>query len=281
MKFLKSIFDFILFGNVYVALGCVSLIQSSVIQLRLGNHLIAYSLLTFFATILVYNFQRIFYKVPENAELNSIRRVWIFKNQNTIKLLIILGFLGASITFFFNDFRVLIYLSPLLVLSLIYFAPFVQLRKSPWLKLLTLASVWTLVTSVIPILLANTSFTSRDLLHASARFWFMIAICIPFDIRDLQIDKADSVATIPFLLGERKARGLAFVCSIVYSVLIIGEYCVEMIDTKITIALLLFAIINTVLVLMSTTKRSEYFYVAGIDGTMILQGVLLLLANQL
>jgi 4-hydroxybenzoate polyprenyltransferase len=280
LKFLKPIFDFILFGNVYVALGCVSLIQSSVIQLQLDNHLISYSLLTFFATIFVYNFQRIFYKVPENVELNSIRRVWIF-NQNTIKLLILLGFVGAAITFLFNDFRVLFYLSPLLVLSLIYFAPFVKLRKSPWLKLVTLTLVWTMVTAVVPVLLVNATFTKNDLLHIIARFWFMVAICIPFDIRDLQIDKADSVSTIPFLLGERKARGLAFVCSIVYSVLIVGEYWLGMVNTKIAIALLLFAIINTALVLMSTTKRSEYFYVAGIDGTMILQGVLLLLANQL
>jgi hypothetical protein len=274
---LKRFFDFILFGNIYVSLGAVCLVQSTVIQLHYSNHLFFYSLLVFFSTLFVYNFQRIFYKSASDNNLNSVRRKWIFKNRKLIKLLLFSSFSGVAITFFFNDYHILFYLSPLLVLSLFYFIPFIKLRKSPWLKLLTLVTVWTFVTAVTPLLLSNTPFfTSSNILHIFVRFCFMIAICIPFDIRDLKIDQLDSTFTIPQLLGENRAKWLAFSCMILYSFLIVLEYFCNTINLNVFMALLISAVINAVLVLMSTSKRSEYFYVAGIDGTMILQGVLLM-----
>jgi 4-hydroxybenzoate polyprenyltransferase len=276
LNFIKRFFDFILFGNIYVGLGAVCLVQSSIIQLKFPNHLIYYSLLVFFSTLFVYNFQRFFYKSPKDNNLNSIRRQWIFKNQTAIKALIGIGFTGVVITFFFNDYTILFYLSPLLVLSLFYFAPFIKLRKSPWLKLLTLVVVWTMVTTVVPILLEDTLLTPNNVLHIILRFCFMAAICIPFDIRDLQIDKADAVSTIPQLLGESKARWLAFGFMILYIILINAEYLFGMIDLKILIGLMLSALINAILIFMSSSKRNEYFYVAGIDGTMILQGIVLI-----
>lgn len=261
----------------YVALGAVCLVQSSVIQVQLTDHLLSYSLLVFFATLFVYNFQRIFYKSPSENNPSSIRRNWIFNNKTSIKLLSLIGFIGVSITFFFNDHKILLYLSPLLILSLVYFLPFIKLRKNPWLKLLTLVLVWTMATAVVPILLTGTEhFTRNDLLHILVRFCFMMAICIPFDIRDLEIDKADSVSTLPLLLSENTARWLAFGFMLLYIFLIVPEYIFGMINLKVFIALLLSAVLNAMLVLMSNSKRNEYFYVAGIDGTMILQGVLVM-----
>ncbi|MCE9537908.1 MAG: hypothetical protein K8R85_01640 [Bacteroidetes bacterium] len=277
MNFLKRFFDFILFGNIFVALGAVCLVQSSIIQLHFTDHLLSYSILVFFATLFVYNFQRIFYKSPSDNNPGSIRRNWIFNNKASIKLLSLIGFIGVSITFFYNDYKILLYLSPLLILSLVYFLPFIKLRKNPWLKLLTLVLVWTMATAVVPILLTGTEhFTKNDFLHIFVRFCFMMAICIPFDIRDLEIDKADAVSTLPLLLSENTARWLAFGFMLLYIFLIIPEYFFGMINLKVFMALLISAVLNAMLVLMSNSKRSEYFYVAGIDGTMIVQGILVM-----
>ena len=277
MNFLKRFFEFILFGNIYVAIGAACLVQSSVIQLGYTNHLFFYSLLVFFSTLFQYNFQRVFYKIQKDNSLNSIRRQWIFKNQKSIKLLMLTGFTGVVITFFFNSFYILFYFSPLLLLSLLYFLPFVKLRKNPWLKLLTLVLVWTMVTAVVPILLSSIEFFTKNIfLHILTRFCFMTAICIPFDIRDLQIDKTDAVSTIPHLMGENKARWLAFGFMLLYIVLIISEYAFGNINSKIFTTLIIYSVACSVLVLMSNSRRSEYFYIAGIDGTMVLQGVLLM-----
>jgi 4-hydroxybenzoate polyprenyltransferase len=277
---LKRFFDFLLFGNVYVALGAMCLVQSTAIQLQLSTQLLPYSLLVFFATLFIYNFQRIFYVPQENTALHSIRRAWIFRNPLTIKLLACIGFTGVSITFFYVDFHIVFYLSPLLVLSLAYFAPFVKLRRNAFFKLLTLVIVWTMATAVVPVLLVHQPLIDgKNSLHLLIRLCFMIAICIPFDIRDLKIDEADNISTIPRILGENETRWLAFVFMITYIVLIVLAYCLNHLPAAVFMMLLLSAVLNTILVVMSSSKRSEYFFVAGIDGTMILQGVLLLLAN--
>jgi 4-hydroxybenzoate polyprenyltransferase len=280
LRILKKLLDFILFGNIYVAIGTVCLIQSSIIQLGYTYNLFFYSLLSFFATLFIYNFQRVFYVPKKDNSLHSVRRKWIFENPISIKTLTLIGFIGVCICFFFNNFKIILYLSPLLILSLAYFLPFIKLRKSAWFKLFTLTIVWTMVTAVVPILLTTAEiFTKNNMLHIAVRFCFMIAICIPFDIRDLTIDKADNVSTLPHLFGENKTRWIAFFFMIIYILLIIGEYYLEMFNLKFFCGLLISALINTVLVLMSSSKRSEYFFVAGIDGTMILQGILLIAAN--
>jgi 4-hydroxybenzoate polyprenyltransferase len=212
--------------------------------------------------------------------LHSIRRIWIFKHAVTLKTLTLIGFIGILTTFCFTDFHIVFYLSPLLLLSLAYFAPFIKLRKNAFFKLLTLVTVWTMVTAVVPILLSGEVLTqTKNLLHILIRFLFMIAICIPFDIRDLKIDSADKIATIPHLMGENKTRWLAMIFMLLYDVLIVAEYRLHILLPVVFLALFASALINTILVWRSSSERSEYFYVAGIDGTMILQGVLLLLVN--
>lgn len=277
MSFFKRLFDFLLFGNIYVAIGAVCLIQSSIIQLGITNHLLFYSALSFFATLFIYNLQRIFYSPQTDNSLNSVRRKWIFENQFSIKLLTAIGFLGVVITFFFNDYKIVYYLSPLLILSLAYFFPSIKLRQNTWFKLLTLAMVWTMVTAVVPALLNRTnSFSINTILHFFVRFIFMIGICIPFDIRDLEIDKKENVFTLSQKLGENKTRWIAFGFMLLYILLIIAEFSQDMFPMKIFIALTLTAIVNAIIVLMSSSKRSEYFYTALLDGTMILQGIVLI-----
>lgn len=282
MHFFKRLFDFILFGNIYVALAAVCLIQSSIIQLASTNHLIFYSLLTFFATLFIYNLQRIFYSPQKDNSLLSIRRKWVFENQFSIKLLCLIGFTGVAITFFSIDYKIIFYLSPLLILSISYFLPIIKLRKNSWFKLLTLAFVWTTVTAAVPALLIDTNpFSATNILHFFVRFTFLISICIPFDIRDMEVDKSENIFTLSQKLGENKTRWIAVGIMLIYILLIITEYFLEMFSMKIFIALMLTAIVNTIIVFMSSSKRSEYFYSALLDGTMILQGVVLIGVNYL
>lgn len=282
MILLKRLFDFVLFGNIYVAIAAACLIQSTVIQLGITNHLLSYSILTFFATLFIYNLQRVFYSPQKDNSLHSIRRKWIFENQFSIKTLCIIGFIGVAISFFYNDYKIIFYLSPLLILSIAYFLPFVKLRKNTWFKLLTLAIVWTTVTAVVPALLNTTNpFSTNNILHFFVRFTFLISICIPFDIRDMEIDKKENVFTLSQKLGENKTRWIALGFMLIYILLIVVEYFLELFSMKIFIALALTAIVNAIIVFMSSSKRSEYFYTALLDGTMILQGVALIGVNYL
>lgn len=251
------------------------------IQLQLYPSNKMYLLLVFFATLFIYNFQRLFYKNTSNYEGGSIRRSWISKNQHVIKVQTAIGFAGTCITFLYCDYKLIFYLSPLLLLSIVYFIPFVKLRKHPLLKLFTLALVWTMVTATTPLLLANESIIASNLLHIAERFLFMVAICIPFDIRDLQIDKKENVQTLPHIIGEIKAKNMALICILFSGILLGLEYMSGVIPTKTLTALLLSTIISALLIVTTHSKRSEYFYVAGIDGTMLIQGFLILAVSSL
>lgn len=282
MNFLKRTFDFILFGNSYVAIATACLIQSSIIQLSGNDHLIAYSFLSFFATVFIYNLQRIFYKMPASKTLVSVRRKWVYENQLTIKLLTAIGFAGVAVTFFYTDFRIVFYLSPLLLLSIAYFLPAIKLRKNSWFKLFTLTIVWTMVTAVVPMLLLHKDlFSTECITHFFVRETFMIAICIPFDIRDMAVDKAENIVTFSQKLGELKTRWIAFGFMLVYMAGLLFEFHLQLFSPKILMALLFTAIINSIIVVLSSSKRGEYFYTALLDGTMILQGLAVLAVNYL
>ncbi len=290
---MKRFFDFILFGNIYVALGAVFLIQSTVVQFNLSSPLFYYSAFVFFATVFIYNLQRIFYKKTENKSHQSIRRIWIFRNQNLIKILTVIGFAGMTILFFFNDIRILVFLSPLFVLSIAYFFPLVKLRNNAWVKLFTLALVWTLTTALVPILLKKNMNMHlaeliwnyypenyfRIVLHISTRFCFMLAICIPFDLRDMKLDAEENIITLPQKFGEKRSRNLALSVTIIYGMLLISEYIFRITSLKTLVVLLINMVITLVFIMLSNSKRSEYFFVAGIDGMMILQGMMLILSS--
>lgn len=274
MILLKRIFDFILFSNIFIALGAVGLTYSTIEQLQLNTSNKTYLLLVFFATLFIYNFQRLFYK--SNKESASIRRIWINNNQHVIKLQASIGFLGTCIAFLYSDYMLVFYLSPLLVLSIVYFTPFIKLRKHPLLKLFTLVLVWTMVTATTPLLLASESITVNNLLHIAERFFFMTAVCIPFDIRDLHIDITEKIQTLPHRIGEKKAKNMALICISVSGIVLIVEYIGAIINVKTLTALLLSTLVTAILISITSSKRNEYFYVAGIDGTMLIEGALVL-----
>lgn len=279
MKLLHRVSDLFLFGNLYVALGAAFLVQSTRIQLGMRDPLAPYSVLVFFATLFVYNFQRIFYR-PDEGDI-SPRRAWIIRNRQLVRVLSLCGALGVLVSLFRNDFRVVLYLSPLLLLSIGYFAKGIRLRNNPWVKLATLVGVWTMVTAVVPVLLGPHSLSApENVLHIFIRLLFMLGICLPFDIRDIPVDKAAGVTTIPQIIGVRNTRNIAVACMLLYTGLLVPEYLLGMFHPILAAALFITAVLNTFLVALSNERRREYFYVAAIDGTMILQGGILLAAEQ-
>jgi 4-hydroxybenzoate polyprenyltransferase len=231
---------------------------------------------------LVYNLQRVFYKPIKTTSISTTRRDWINDNKKIILCLIGLGFIG-TVYFVFNDLKqIIIYLLPLFILSIIYFLSFINLRSNAWLKNFTLAFVWTTVTAVIPLLLNDNSlsYLIDNKLHIASRFLFMLAICIPFDIRDLKIDKYEGVITIPQILGERKSVSISVLCMLLYIGIIVFEYSLGVYPLLLLSTLIIAALINVTIVYLTSSKQNEYYYIGLLDGTMIIQGVIVLISNN-
>jgi 4-hydroxybenzoate polyprenyltransferase len=145
------------------------------------------------------------------------------------------------------------------------------------LKLFIIGAVWAGSTVLLPILeiegngLLNISNKETILLFFT-RFLFIVAITIPFDIRDLFQDQSNALRTIPVIFGEKKSL---FLCQLFLATsLILLFVYTEKLDTNFwAIALSIF--ISGWLILKSRWEKNEYYYFFLLDGTMILQLIIL------
>jgi 4-hydroxybenzoate polyprenyltransferase len=104
----------------------------------------------------------------------------------------------------------------------------------------------------------------------------MFILCLLFDIRDINIDRAENIKTLPVILGKQRSYAVAqfglllfFILSVIHFILY-GEKGV-LIALSISTLATFFAI--------KLTKRSgtDLVYLAGIDGMMLLQSSLVYL----
>ena len=287
-KYFRKPLDFILFTNLFVAFAAVA-------QGLVFYHLFAFKTsfivlsFLFCATIFVYNLSILIYK-PKNHQQSKYRRVrWIYGHYRLNVSLTILAFLGLFPLFFQLASTSKILVIGLGLLSLGYALPIFNfkgkkfgLRNIAGLKLFLIAFVWAISVTLLPYFeLQKEDFltiTKTEIFIITLkRFLFFAAITIPFDIRDMFQDKAFQLKTIPIIFGEKKAYLLCqimlFVCLILLFLFQSQTFNPNFYGSAITVILAGWLIFN------SKWEKNEYYYFFYLDGTLILQYLLLLLLN--
>jgi 4-hydroxybenzoate polyprenyltransferase len=284
-KYLRQFLDFLLFSNIFIALGAVA-------QGLVTYHLLGYppSLVVlgflFFSTILIYNLSILIQK-PKNHLQSKYRRVkWIFGHYRlniSITLIAISALIGL---FFLLSWSSQLLMGFLSVLSLGYALPLFSsngkkfgLRKIPGLKLFLIAFVWAFSAVVLPIFELQSSFAFeipfKDIaILTLKRFLFVAAITIPFDIRDIFQDKTFELKTIPTVFGEKKAYLLCQFMLISYLILLFLFQSKGL--NSDFLALSLTTILTGWLIFKSKWEKNEYYYFLYLDGTLILQYLMLI-----
>lgn len=84
-----------------------------------------------------------------------------------------------------------------------------NLRSLKGLKIFVIAFVVSGLTAIVPLVQHGLSVEGNTWLVMAQRFAFIIAIVIPFEIRDLDFDKAE-LGTIPQNIGEQSAKFLGY-----------------------------------------------------------------------
>ena len=153
----------------------------------------------FFATFISYNFQRIIsiYKTP-----NHSRRNWFDNHSKLIYFLITISlivFINLFLGFNNNSQLLIVIIS---FCSFMY--PFI-LRTIPYIKIYLIALVWCLSTVLLTATENNLVISIDVILSLISRFLFIVAITIPFDIRDIKFD-ALTLKTIPMLFGVEMSK---------------------------------------------------------------------------
>jgi 4-hydroxybenzoate polyprenyltransferase len=181
---------------------------------------------------------------------------------------------------FFLSFQLLKFIAPLAFLSIFYVVPFfnlngkkIALRNYPYIKIIIIAIVWSFVTTALPFLNHSNDmfdYNQNFILLITEQFLFILAITLPFDIRDLRYDLAANVKTIPAKIGVKKTIVLAELLLVVFMILKYYQLNLNHISYEQFTATSIAFLITGILIAFSSPKRPELFFSGLIEGTMIL-----------
>jgi 4-hydroxybenzoate polyprenyltransferase len=106
----------------------------------------------------------------------------------------------------------------------------------------------------------------------------MFVLCLLFDIRDIEIDRKENINTIAVILGKKRSYFLAYILLVVFIILSLLQF--YYFDDKIVlIAMMLSAVITFFAIEVTKKINSDFIYLAGIDGMMLLQALLVYLVG--
>lgn len=287
-KLLKSVLDFLLFSNVFMALCAVA---QALITFHLIGSKPVYSVLglLFAGTLAEYNFAILISK-PDKPQQSPFARVrWFFDHHRLMVTFTIISVLMLIPLFLLISFESKILLIFLGLLSIGYSLPLFTigehkfgLRHIPGLKPFLITLVWTLSVVLLPALeaqdmhLASVSMRDTTILIAK-RFLFIGALTVPFDIRDLFHDKQTGLKTIPVAWGEKNAYLFCQFLLLGYIILLFifrdNGFSVDFFSLSITV------ILTGWLIFKSKREKDEYYYFFYMDGVLILQYVVMVACN--
>ena len=138
---------------------------------------------------------------------------------------------------------------------------------------------WTYVTAVLPILIDGNIATERAIFFCAGQFFFIYAICILFDFRDREYDKAEGIRSMITFFNERSIDILFAISIVVLFVLsiLLSQTGIQWINI---ILLLVPAFLLISLYKYAKRNSSDYLYYFILDGLMMLSGLLLWLMNR-
>ena len=283
MRIILKILDFLVVSNLYVATGTFSLTWLS-LQFY-DNENLELPFFVFFSTLFAYNFMRLVRVQPMLMEGDSIRHKNIFKYR--VFLWVFCGLSGVLAFLFFGKVYEFIFY-PLLFMGFIsvaYSLPvykkegsWLRLRDLPSIKIVLIAFVWAVVTSLMPMQISGVAI---NCLKVVERFLFVFAITIPFDIRDLRFDSVN-LHTIPQVFGIKNARYIGVVSLVFAEGILFYEYFfLGYYSLFSALAIFLVYELSALLVYKSHPDMHERYFSLGIEGTSILLGLLFYLSQNL
>lgn len=203
MKWLSRIFDFYVNGSIHVSFAAIAFLIISVktLNINVSEQLIYF---VFFASIATYNFLK--YGHSLISSLKNGR-----KDIQRIFILSILSLFFGAMSCIHLPFRTIPLLVVLLTLLLMYNFPIFprdrNLRSLGLLKVIIVAFTWTGVTVLLPYFADQELWLWDTYVLALQRFLFILAMMIPFEIRDMYLDPP-GIKTLPRKFGVLRTKYL-------------------------------------------------------------------------
>jgi len=279
---LKTV-NFLFRWHILLAIASVLITVSAQIQLGLRPEWQPWLFLIFIGTLFEYNKNRASVLFVSTETIHSVKPGLIHKTRR--KLYLTASILGAGfvVAVFYTKTNVLLTFLLLGFVTLFYSGIgsrknkyIFNLREIPYLKIFLISLIWSVSTVLLPVIhTGNEIINTKVFILFAERFLFIFTIAIQFDIRDMQADRRAGLKTIPLLIEKKKASLLSlfslFLCFAisVFHYLVLNEWlvlvavCISLSATALFIRLQFF-------------KNMGRYYYQVLDGTLLLQGLLVL-----
>ena len=289
---LSRLFDFIIYGNVFIAF-CAAMstystefiINSSYTLPASTNssfilHRLSLSIFVGVATFFLYNLHKpvTYFLKKQFTDNQRFTRTKAF--QGPLSILSVLAAIYCIYYFFQLKTASQCVLILMAFFSLGYVLPILgngqRLRDIPYLKIFLIVLVWSVTTVGLPFLELNNNISTLPFLRlCMGRSCFIFALCIPFDIRDMDWDSRTNVKTIPLSIGVEKAKISAILALIISLSMCYLEKKIIMTNLTHDFKLIIVYTITAFIILKTHKNRSDYFFYIGVDGLILLQSLLL------
>lgn len=276
---MRIIINYFLYSNLFIALCAFCLTMSSSFIFRISKvDLLPYALFSFFSVFTYYNFQRIFQYKVENYKTDSNYSTWLKQNLNfklvSIVLIVIFLLFFVSEVIICNWFWLLVSG----IVAVFYFLPFFPIRKIVFVKPYFVSFFWVLICILFPLYHIANITVDELLIFSVAEFFFIAALCLLFDVRDMQYDEKAGVTTFPLKFGLFATKITASSLLVFYLILFfslshVGHYPRNNLIQYSSVIVFLFSL---TLVWFTNKKRGEYYYSFLVDGCILLQFMVLL-----
>ena len=283
MQSVKAIINLLLYSNLWIALAALAM--SAQTQLLLIGSIQATPLLgfTFFATLFLYALHRIIGIQKARPFLKKGRFEVITQFKSHIIAYAVLAAISAGLFFLQLPFNLQMATVAPCLIAAAYVLPFLQgkrrLRDLNYIKIFLIAAAWSWITVLLPAIELGMLWSIPMIFIALERAFFIFAIALPFDIRDLEMDRFNQVKTIPSQFGLRHTKRLAIVCLLVMALMAGINYHINVYHQGTIVAIGLSGLVTFVLIWYTDKMKHDYYFSGLIDGMMILQFLLVLAFN--
>ena len=275
MSSLRYLANLLVYSNIFIGLCAVAMVAATEIWWNIPLQFDVLDVFVFCGTLSSYTLHRLVaFRNPNSNKRAAVR--WSFDRKNLFYVLFVLGVSGTGICFFLLDRKVQLFLLLFGFLTVFYSVPLFftknlkKFRDFPGLKIFLIAFVWAGVSVVLPMVANDIPvFNVTGQLFLLERALFIFLITLPFDIRDVALDRKENVATIPNTFGIKKTKWLGYACI----VLLLFLNFVNFYHTIFPIALFgIFAVFygsTAYFIGTSSPNRHEMFCLFWVDGLML------------
>jgi hypothetical protein len=283
MHTLQKLSDAVINSNTFIGLCAVALTLTNQLALEGTMHLDKSLGFVFFSTMFTYSFLK--FRNSSSVTINTSHRNWAGQHPQLSRNVILVSLIATIFYFARLDYKAQLIVATLGVFTAFYGfvnIPFLRqkrkLRDFGLLKTAFVAIVWSVTTVLVPLVGV---FVERDMMLflLIRRFLFILALTIPFEIKDMTDDKEYKLKTLPLTIGPAKTKLLAQGILAMLMIVLIIQYLFFDLSLLNMLAINFSLLVSILCIGYVKEETKEWWYYVVLDGMMILQFALVYIAT--